>query len=136
MKINIKTIDLELSDDTKEYVERKIGSLEKFIQDIRVKPMNIWVEIKRTTSHHRKGDVYKVEAQFQFPRKTARAESTREDLLVAIDEVKDELQRKFKQYTGKRDAKYKRGARAIKKIFNLSEYSRFFRRGRIRDEGK
>jgi ribosomal subunit interface protein len=135
MKINIKTINLDLSADTKEYVEKKIGSLEKFIQDIRVKPMNIWVEISRTTSHHRKGDVYKVEAQFQFPRKTARAESTREDLRVAVDEVKDELQRKFKQYTGKRDAKYKRGARAIKKIFNLSYYSRFFRRGRIRDEG-
>ena len=91
MKINIKTIGLELSPDTKEYVEKKIGSLEKFIQDIRVKPMNIWVEIRRTTSHHRKGDVYKVEVQFQFPRKTARAESTREDLRLAIDEVKDEL---------------------------------------------
>ena len=135
MKINIKTIDLELSSYDKEYAERKIRSLEKFIQDINAKPLNIWVEIRRTTHHHKKGDVLKVDVQFQFPKKTARAESVRQDLRVAIDEVKDELQRKFKQYSRKRDAKYKRGARAIKKIFNLSHYSRFFRKGRIREEG-
>ena len=135
MKINIKDINLKLSPSDKDYVEQKIGSLEKFIQDIRVKPLNIWVEIKKTTSHHKKGDIFKVEAQFRFPKKTARAESTRHDLRLAVDEVKDELQRKFKQYTRKREAKYKRGARAIKKIFNLSYYSRFFRKGRIRDEG-
>lgn len=136
MKINIKTIGLNLSQNAKDYVEKKIGALEKFIRDARIKPMDIWVEIRRTTSHHRKGDVYKAEAQFRFPKRTARAESVRQDLRLAVDDVKEELQREFTQYARKRDARFKRGARAIKKIFNLSSASRFFRRGRIRDEGK
>lgn len=135
MKINIKTINLELTPAIEDYIEKKINSLEKFIQRIKVRPLEIWVEVDKTTAHHKKGDIFKITAQFTFPQKTARAEATRSDIYLAIDEVKDELQRKFKQYTDKHISQQRRGGRKLKKLFNLSIASRFFRKGRIREEG-
>lgn len=113
MKIIIKTTNLELSQELQDYIQEKIGSLEKFakvFQDknyyngffSKGKPrVEVWVEIGRTTLHHQKGDVFRAEAQMRFPKKSIRAESEREDLKLAITEIKDELQRKLKQYKGK-----------------------------------
>ncbi len=63
--------------------------------------VEVWVEIGRTTRHHQKGDIFRAEAQMRFPGKSIRAESERDDLKLAITEVKDELQRELKKYKGK-----------------------------------
>jgi len=54
---------------------------------------------------------------------------------LAIDEVKDELQQELKKYKEKMLAKRKRTQRNIKKDLHLSSRARFFRKGRIREEG-
>ncbi len=135
MKITIKATNIKLSPSIKSFVEEKIGGLEKFLQKIKIDPLEAFIEIEKTTVHHRKGDVFRAEVQFCLPGQSIRAESTKDDLHLAIDEVKDELQRKIKQYTQKQISKRRRGARAIKKLFHLSLAARFFRKGRIRDEG-
>lgn len=144
MNINIKGTNIELSPAVCAYIERKIGEISKFIQnfdevqeiDIRKKSnVEAWVEVERTTKHHKKGSVFRAEVQIRLPGKTnIRAESTQWDLHVAIDQVKDELQRQIKKYKGKQSAKYKRGARSLKKFLRLSPLARFWRKGRIRDE--
>ncbi len=63
--------------------------------------VEVWVEIGKTTSHHQKGDIFRAEAQMRFPGKSLRAESKRDDLKLAITEIKDELQRELKQYKEK-----------------------------------
>ena len=136
MKLNIKAINLKLSPSIRNYIEEKIGGLEKFIQKVKTKPLEAWVEIKRITKHHRKGNVFEIEVQIRLPGRSVRAKSVKNDLHLAIDEAKDELQRELKQYSRKQISKYMRGARAIKKLFHLSFASRFFRKGRIREEGK
>lgn len=144
MKINIKGTNIELSPSIYAYIEKKIGELSKFIPDFgeiqeidgRVKSnVEAWVEVERTTKHHKKGTIFRAEAQIKIPGQTGvRAESCQWDLHVAIDEVKDELQRQIKKYKGKRSAIYKRSARSIKKLLSLSPLARFWRRGRIREE--
>ena len=131
MKITIKTTNLELTPSLRSYVKEKIGSLEKFIQKLddpveKGKPSyEAWVEIGRTTHHHHKGKVFRAECQIRFPRKGIRAESTRSDLHLAIDEVRNELQEEIKRYLSKKTMRYRRVARKMKKFIRISPLARF-----------
>ena len=133
MKIIIRTKNLILIPSLENYINRKINSLERFF----LNPLEaeFRVEIKKTTKHHRKGKVFQTLVQIQLPGKIIRAESVSRDLRLTIDEVKDELQQELKKYKEKMLAKRKRAQRNIKKDLHLSSRARFFRKGRIREEG-
>ena len=133
MKIIIRTKNLKLISSLEEYINRKINSLERFF----INPLEaeFRVEIEKTTQHHRKGKVFQTLVQIQLPGKIIGAESVSQDLRLAIDEVKDELQQELKKYKEKMLAKRKRTQRNIKKDLHLSSRARFFRKGRIREEG-
>lgn len=136
-RINIKATNIELTPNLREYIEEKIGQLDEFIQHIDG-CVEAWVEIGKPSLHHRKGEkVFYAEAQISLPGPGVRSVAKGSDLYLTIDQVKDELQRSLKKYKGKREAKYKRGARVFKKIMRLSPLARFKRkkRQRIREEG-
>lgn len=99
MKINIKTKNIELNQALTDFIEDKIGGLEKFLQSNR--PIIMEVEIAKTTRHHNKGDVFYAEAQIQLPGTLLRSSAKREDLRIAIGQVKDELQRQIRKYKEK-----------------------------------
>jgi len=158
MKIVIKTTNLRLNQELRNYIKEKIGSLEKFAKLFQNKNyfnhffkkgkprVEVWLEIGKTTRHHQKGDIFRAEAQMRLPGKSLRAESKREDLKLAITEIKDELQRELKKYKGKAEAITKRKTRVFKKSLSLSPLARFAREarrarfkkrkgGRTREEG-
>ena len=98
MKIDIKGINLELTEAIKDYVNEKIGGLEKFYDKILVAR----VDVGLTTKHHQKGNIFRAEVNLEVPQKhNLRAEAEREDLYMAINEVKDELQRQIKKFKDK-----------------------------------
>ena len=108
MKINIKATNIELTDALKDWTEKKLASLEKFANIFhddfvgKGQPAaEIWVEIGKTSFHHKKGDVFRAEAQVHFPGKSIRAVADSEDLRTAITEAKDKLQRQFTEYKEK-----------------------------------
>lgn len=143
MKINIKCTQLELTKPLKEFIEKKINALEKFLKVFSEEKetkkgkasIEAWVEVAKTTQHHQKGMVYYAECQLRLPRKSFRAVATRENLKMAIKEVKEELEREIKREKEKRMAKVKRGARVFKKELKISPAARFYRKGRIKEEG-
>lgn len=152
MKIVIKTKNLKLNQALRQYIREKINSLEKFLKILydkekyfnsfykKGKPrVEAWVEIGKTTLHHQKGRVFRAECQMRLPGKSVRATAQRKDLRLAIDEVKDELQREIKKYKNKLIAQTKRSQRRLKKILHLAPSARFKkrkrRRIRIREEG-
>jgi ribosomal subunit interface protein len=147
MKIVIKTKNLKLNRALEEFIEEKINSLEKFSKIFytetyfngffgKGKPrIEAWVEVGKTTLHHQKGPWFYAECQMRFPKKSLRSVAQREDLKLAICEVKDELQRELKQYKEKLAAQTKRRARVFKKELKLAPEARFYRKGRIREEG-
>ena len=102
-------------------MKKKIGSLEKFLdlfreQDSIGKPAaEVFFEIERTTLHHKKGEIFRAEAQVKLPRKGLRVESLSENLRTAINDVKDELQVKLKRYKNKVVAQSKKKARSFKR---------------------
>lgn len=136
MKITIKGTNIQLSDSIYEYIQKKIGSLDKFIQGIGEEsehglsraeprgnpPVECWVEVERTTKHHQSGDIFRAEIQIKLPGvEGVRTESTGWDLHQAIDEAKDDMQRRLKRYKRKQDAKQKRGSRKAKDTTRFSE---------------
>ena len=149
MKIVIKTTGLKLNRALRNYIQEKIGSLERFANVFqnekyydgffgKGKPRaEVWVEIGRTTLHHQKGLVFRAEAQMRLAGKSLRAEATGKDLKLAIVEVKDKLQRQLKQYKNKISAITKRRTRVFKKSIRLSSSAKFEKRkgGRTREEG-
>ena len=148
MKIVIKATNIKLDQALKEFIEEKISSLEKFSKIFynenedfdhffgKGKPkVEAWVEIGKTTFHHQKGPIFWAECQIRFPKTSLRATSKREELKLAIVEIKDKLQRELKQCKEKLTAKRKRRVRVLKKELKLASQARFYRKGRIREEG-
>ena len=95
MLIKIEPKNIKLDDALVIWVEKKIGSLEKFLKKIDPAAVEARVEIGKPSKHHRKGPVWYAEANLKLPRKLLRATST------AINQVKDELQQQIKKYLGK-----------------------------------
>lgn len=133
MKINIKAANLDLTPAITVYIEEKIGSLEKFISG---KELKEWgehnqaaveadVEIARTTSHHRQGDVFRAEVNLKVPGRIIRAEAEEWDIRVAIDRIKDELQAEVKKYKNKQETEFRKGSRFLKKIMSISPLAWF-----------
>lgn len=120
MKIIIKAKNIELTPYLEKFVEEKIGSLQKFISILRQEGnigkslAEAFVEIEKTTKHHRSGDIFRAEARIELPGRTIMAEALRDDLLKAIVEVKDEMQREIKKYKLKKIDKSRRPQRKPK----------------------
>lgn len=120
MDIHIKYTNIQSSSAVEAYIHQKIGAFSKLIQDIERNfegasdALHVWVEVAKITRHHQKGKVFYAECQIGLPGKSIRSEATQYDLHVAIDEVKDEMQRMLKQYKEKQMTKIKRGARELK----------------------
>lgn len=89
---------MELTDAIKDYVNDKIGSLDKYFTGI----LEARVEVGVTSKHHQKGNIYRAEVNLEVPQKgILRAEAEKEDLYVAVNEVKEELQRQLKKFKEK-----------------------------------
>lgn len=110
--IQIKATNIELTDSLNEYVQKRIASLEKFSKG----NSNAYVEVGKTTNHHKSGDIFKAEMNLTIDGKKYRAASETTDLYTAIDEAKDGL---FETITSEKDRNqtlWKRGARSVKKM--------------------
>jgi len=110
MKIIIRARNLILDKKTEDYINKKIGSLEKFFNMCHTveewekikSSCEIFVEVKRKTRHHKKGLVFEAKVNVRLPGKTLIAEADEETLTAAIDNLKDEFEREIKKYKTKK----------------------------------
>ncbi len=114
MKINLKTKNFSLTESIKTYLEEKLNSLDKFLGSD--ESISAAVELAKTTKHHQKGDVFRAEVNLSVPGRLIRAVAEEWNLRVAIDKVKDELQREIKSNKEKSFSLYKKGARLFKRL--------------------
>jgi ribosomal subunit interface protein len=106
MKTRIKTTKIELTDKVKDYLDKKIKMIEKYLGDIKVTNCDIDLEHSVTTQNN--GKVYRVEANLFVPGEILRVEKTEKTINKAIDKVKDHLVLMIKKYKEKKIDK-KRG---------------------------
>jgi len=114
MKIDLKTKNFEITPSIKTYLQQKLDSLDKFLP----KDESIFadVELAKITKHHQKGDIFKAEVNLMIPGRLIRVVAEKWDLRVAIDVVKDELQREITMNKEKNLSLYHRGAHLLKKL--------------------
>lgn len=153
MRILIKTKNLELCPELKiipdleKFINKEFEHIKKFAKAFQEeiyfnnssktkKPkIELWVEVGKETRHHKKGPFFLAEAQMRLFGRDLRVVVEKEDLKTAIIEARKELERQIKEHKGKLIAKFERNQRKIKKEFHFSPEARFFRKGRIKEEG-
>lgn len=113
MKINIKATNIELTGAINEYLDKRLSALDKFIEADDDSAM-CYVEVGRTSDHHKTGDVFRAEINLHWHGQAFRAEDESADLYSAIDLAKDEMLRELRSDKAKRVSLIKRGGARIK----------------------
>ena len=137
MRVNIRQKNIEITPALREYIEEKIIRVaERFLQKQADTDLPILdVEVERTTAHHRKGDVYRVAAKLCGGSQCFFANARHGDVRAACDLLEEELEREMYGRKNRITAMFRRGARVFKKNMRFDSAARFWRKGRIRDEG-
>lgn len=115
MNTQIKTLGgLSLTPAISDYIEKRITSIEKFANEDSTTFCH--VDIAKTSSHHKHGDIFKAEIRITTKGQEFYASSEKDDLYAAIDETRDEIARKLKSSKEKRISFVRRGGAKVKNI--------------------
>ncbi len=112
MNINIKGTNIELTDAISQYAHKRIESFTKFLES----GSHIYVEVGKTTNHHKNGDIFKAEIEVKHRGDKFFAMAETDDLYRAIDMAKDEMVRELTTDKDRADTLFRRGARSVKKM--------------------
>jgi ribosomal subunit interface protein len=115
MKINAKGTNMKLTSDIKDYLFKKIESLQKFLSKTD-ETILFDVEIGKISKHHKNGDVFRTEINLRIAGKNLRAESEMDDIFASIDMAKDEMARELKTNKEKKVSLLKKGGAKIKNL--------------------
>lgn len=114
MSINIKATNIELTPAIEGYINDRLARMEKFVKE--GESTNIYVEVGKTTKHHKQGDFFRAEINIEISGNKFYSFSEKEDLYNAIDEAKEEIIRQITNKKARKQTLFKRGALRIKKM--------------------
>jgi putative sigma-54 modulation protein len=117
--INIKATNTELTPALRDYISARVTKLGTLLQAQSGK-IFVYFEIAKTTEHHNKGDIYRADASVEIAGKTFYASADKEDLLQAIDAVKEKLHKEIRRDKNKDQSLFRRGAQKIKDLVRFS----------------
>jgi putative sigma-54 modulation protein len=107
MQINIKATKMKLTPAIRDYVQKKMDMLEKYLGAIKV--LHCEVEIGMAVGSHHSGEIFRAEVNLEVPGELLRVEKEEADLYKAIDKVKDHMSRSIKKYKEKKMDKKRKG---------------------------
>ncbi len=110
MNIQIKTTGFPSSEAVTEYIQKKMTSLERFLEPDTI----IHVEVAKTTDHHKHGDIFRAEVRAFAHHRELYVEKETSDLYAAIDGVRDEAQRKLAESKEKKVSFVRRSGAKVK----------------------
>jgi len=121
VKIIIKTKNLELTDGLQNFIEKKIGSVKKFIDILKEDTpqkgktlAEVFIEVEKETKHHKKGKIFLVKTQVILPGKSLEAWYRADDLFKAVVGAKNELKMEIEKYKFKNIDRNRRQQRKAK----------------------
>ncbi len=115
MNLHIKSTNFTMTPGIEEFIRSKMSSVDKFFNPSADEEVLIEFEVERST-HHRKGEVFRAEANITHKGDLFRARSNKFDMRAAIDDVRDQVERQISKSRTRRFELVKRGARMIKKM--------------------
>ncbi len=113
-----KGTGLEITDALKSYTEKRMSP---FFIKYNILDNQIYIEIGKSTNHHKNGEIYFVEARFRTNKKSIFARSQKSDLYEAIDHLYHEVYTQLDGSKGKAFTLFKRGAQKIKNILRFGK---------------
>jgi len=119
--IQIKTTNYELTEATREILEKRLATLERLLPKDEATTI-CEVELSKITEHHHAGKIYRVEVNLSFGGKLIRAEATEETIESAIDQVKGQLKTELRKMNDKGESLFRRGARRAKEMLRFGRY--------------
>lgn len=114
MRIFIKGTSFSLTPAIEDYIQKKIGGLEKYLKRLDGPAVETRVEVGKITEHHKKGDIFRAEVNLTLPGALLRAEEKSHNLYAAIDFVHDEIKRQIISFKDKKITRYFKGARLVR----------------------
>lgn len=113
MNINIKATNMDLTSAISNYVNKRLVGIEKFTKE---EEIIAYVEVGKTTNHHKQGDVFRAEFNIEISGVKFYTFSEKEDIYEAIDDAKKEIIRQINNNKEKKQTLFKRGSLSIKKM--------------------
>lgn len=101
---------MELTEAIKDYVDKKIGSLDKFYDKI----LKADVKVGKESGHHLKGEVFICECKMDVPGVDLYASKNEKNLYKAIDKVRDYLEGELKKHKILQREKIKKDKREVR----------------------
>lgn len=137
MQTTIKTKNVSLTDAMETYItEKLLARVRRMVGRTDMLTSTLVIEVGKDSRHHRKGAVWLAEATMQWGKEVLRLEVVGESFQEAVDLLENELIREITKFKGRRSALNRRNARTAKKNATIAKAARFYRKGRIREEGK
>jgi ribosomal subunit interface protein len=116
--IQYKATNVPLEGTWQDLVEQKFKVLEKYLGN--ETDVKCQVEFEKVAPHQN-GDVHRVEANFSVRGKLYRAEATESSFELAIDKVREELDREMAKANEKRETLLKRGGQKFKNMLRFGK---------------
>lgn len=118
MNINLRGTNLELTEDTREQVIRKIKESLRAFGGMSLEAVRVDVELERTNRKHlqarEKEQLYRAEATVSLPSHTIRVEESAMDLDQAVVKLKHTLTRDIRKWRERLIDTRRKGAREVK----------------------
>jgi putative sigma-54 modulation protein len=97
MQVELQARHFDLTEPIKDYVEKKVGRLDRYLPDIHATS----VELERDSTRSQ-GEVYVAEITVWVDNAVLRAEEMNPDVFTSIDVAGDKIFRQIEKYKGKR----------------------------------
>jgi len=109
---------MSVTEAVHDYVIKRITNLGKLLSSIEDKngEVAVYFDVAKTTNHHKSGEIFRADCSVMIDGKKFYADSEKDDLYEAIDEVKENLFREIRHSKNKKEALFLRGANKVKNI--------------------
>lgn len=115
MNINIKATNITLTPDIRAYLDKRMSSVTDFV-DKHAPAAVCDIEIGKTTTGQRHGDIFRAEINIEMDGQFFRATTEEESVNAAIDKVKKEILRELRRNKRKEIHLLRRGGAKLKGI--------------------
>lgn len=115
MRLNIKATNIALSDETRAYLDKRLSTLQKFM-DLEDPAVMTAVELGRSTNRHQNGDVFYAEINIYKGKVSWRSVANESTLTSAIDAMHEGVTREVTQSKGKKRSLFRRGGLVAKQL--------------------
>jgi len=118
MNINLHSKNLELTDEVKDYVLKKVTNLEKLLSKIEDNKgeVDVKFEVSKSTNHHKMGGFFHADCLINIDGEKFYSSADTEDIYQSIDEIKEKIFRDINKKKDREQTLFRRGAKSVKKM--------------------